>query len=191
MILASHPEGEAMSKIKIATDWLGGCSGCHMSLLDIDERLLNLLELVELTSSPITDLKQPPEEGVTAGILEGAVNTTVNIETAKRMRERSQYLIALGDCAVFGGIVTMRNAFSLTELLERAYVDAESVVEGKVPESKELGKLIHRACPVNQIVDVDVYLPGCPPPADAIHHALSELLEGRMPAMTGDHLRYD
>ncbi len=181
----------APQKVTVATDWLGGCAGCHMSLLDIDERIVALLERVQLTSTPITDLKHPPEEGVTLGILEGAINTTANVEVARRMRERCDVLIALGDCAVFGGIVTMRNGYTMREALERAYVESESTVDGHVPTDKELGKPVRRACPVNQVVDVDVHLPGCPPSADAIFHTLSELLEGRLPVLAGANLRYD
>jgi NAD-reducing hydrogenase small subunit len=99
-------------------------------------------------------------------------------------------LIALGDCAVFGGIMTMRNFFDMNEALKRAYVETESTVEGIIPNSEELGKPVV-ARPVNQVVPVDVHLPGCPPSADAIHHVLSELLEGRIPVLTGDNLKYD
>ncbi|MCX5914978.1 MAG: NADP oxidoreductase, partial [Deltaproteobacteria bacterium] len=109
-----------MAKVKIATDWLAGCAGCHMSFLDIDERIVKLLESVEFTSSPVTDLKHPPKEGVTVGILEGAISNTHNIEVAKRMRERCQILIAVGDCATFGGIVAMRNLVGTDEALKRA-----------------------------------------------------------------------
>jgi len=161
-----------------------------MSLLDMDERLVQLLDRIELTSTPITDLKHPPKEGVTVGILSGTVNNTTNMEVAKEMRERCKVLIALGDCAVFGGIMTMRNFFDMNEALKRAYIETESTVEGLIPNSDELSKPI-TARPVNQVVPVDIHLPGCPPSADAIHHVLSELLEGRIPVLTGDHLKYD
>ena len=161
-----------------------------MSLLDMDERLVQLLDKIELTSTPITDLKHPPKEGVTVGILSGTVNNTTNLEVAKEMRERCKVLIALGDCAVFGGIMTLRNFFDTNEALKRAYVETESTVEGIIPSSEELSKPI-TARPVNQVVPVDVHLPGCPPSADAIYHVLSELLEGRIPVLTGDNLKYD
>ena len=179
-----------MSKVKVATDWLAACAGCEMSLLDMDERLVQLLEKIELTSCPITDLKHPPKEGVTVGILSGTVNNTANVEVAKQMRERSKILIALGDCAVLGGIMTMRNFFDMDEALRRAYIETESTVEGMIPRSEELGKPI-QARPVNDVVKVDIHLPGCPPSADAIHYVLSELLEGRIPVLTGDNLKYD
>ncbi len=179
-----------MGKVLVATDWLAACAGCHMSLLDIDERLVGLLELVQLTSTPITDLKHPPKEGVTVGILTGAVNNTTHIEVVKQMRERSKILIALGDCAVFGGIVTMRNMVPLQDALRRAYIECESTVDGHIPSSPELCRPL-RARAVNEVVKVDVHLPGCPPSADAIYYVLSELLAGRMPKIEGEYLRYD
>ncbi len=179
-----------MTKVKVAMDWLAACAGCEMSVLDTDERLVQLLDKIELTSTPITDLKHPPEEGVTVGILSGAVNNTANLEVVKEMRHRCKLLIALGDCAVFGGIMTMRNFFDTKEALKRAYIETESTVDGVIPSSDELSKPI-QARPVNQVVKVDVHLPGCPPSADAIHYVLTELLEGRIPLLSGENLKYD
>lgn len=170
-----------MAKVKIATDWLAGCAGCHMSFLDIDERIVKLLEAVEFTSSPVTDLKHPPEEGVTVGILEGAISNTHNIEVAKRMRERCQFLIAVGDCATFGGIVAMRNLAGTDEALKRAYLETESTVGGFIPNSPELGKPLDTVVGVDKVVKVDLFIPGCPPRADAFYYVLSELLAGRTP----------
>lgn len=179
-----------MGKVLVASDWLAGCAGCHMSLLDMDERLVGLLEVVQLTATPITDLKHPPKEGVTVGILEGAICNTSNLEVARMMRERCQILVALGDCAVFGGVPTMRNFVGAQEALCRAYCTSESTVDGRIPSSSELGRpLPVRA--VNQVVKVDVNLPGCPPSADAIYFVLSELVAGRIPELKGAHLRYD
>jgi NAD-reducing hydrogenase small subunit len=179
-----------MAKIKIATDWLAACAGCHMSFLDMDERLVQLLDKIEITSSPITDLKHPPRDGVTVGILTGTVNTTHHLEVARVMRERCQILVSLGDCSVLGGLPLMRNQFNLKEALQRAYVETESTIEGIIPRSEELGKPIS-ARPLDQVVKVDVYLPGCPPSADAIHFVLSELLEGRVPILKDQVLKYD
>ena len=128
-----------MSKPKVATDWLAACAGCHMSLLDMDERIVALLEKVELTSTPITDLKHPPVEGVAVGVLTGAVNNTTNVAVARMMRKRCKCLVALGDCAMMGGIVNMRNSFDMQEALNRAYIETESTVDGKIPMSPELG----------------------------------------------------
>ena len=172
-----------MAKIKVATDWLAGCAGCHMSLLDIDERIVALLDAVEFTSSPVTDLKHPPKEGVDIGILEGAISNTHNIEVAKQMRERSKFLIAVGDCATFGGVVAMRNLCGTNAALKRAYLETESVVEGMIPDSEELGRPLDMVTGVDKVVKVDLFIPGCPPRADAFFYAISELLAGRTPVI--------
>jgi len=159
-----------------------------MSLLDIDERILQVVELVDLRSSPITDLKEPDEDGVTVGILEGGINNTYNEEVAKKMRERCKILVALGDCAVFGGVPAMRNFFGEDAALKRAYIDAESNDdEGKIPSSPELAQMT-RVRAVHEVVPVDLFIPGCPPDADVIFYALVELAEGRIPEIKGDKL---
>lgn len=179
-----------MAKPKIASDWLAACAGCHMSLLDIDERIVEIAKLVDIRATPITDLKEPDEDGVDVGILTGAVNTTTNEEVARTMRERCKILVSLGDCAVFGGVIAMRNFFELEDALRRAYVETESTdEEGKIPNSPELG----RATPVravHEVVDVDVFIPGCPPDADAIYYALSELAQGRIPEIKDENLHW-
>jgi NAD-reducing hydrogenase small subunit len=181
-----------MAKVKVATDWLDICSGCHMALLDIDERIVELLKYVEITSSPITDLKHPPVEGVDVGILSGSVSNTHQLEVAEEMRERCKILISLGDCSVFGGICTMRNFFDLEEVLRRGYVETESTdEEGAVPRSPELAKLFDRVRALDEVVKVDVHIPGCPPPADAIWFALTELLAGRIPVLKDENLTYE
>ncbi len=181
-----------MDKITVCTDWLDVCSGCHMSFLDIDERIIELLKYVQLLSSPITDLKHPPEGGVDIGILTGAVSNDHQEEVAKLMRSRCKTLIALGDCAVFGGICTMRNMFDTEDVLSRAYVETESTEAGQeIPRSPEIAKLFPEVKAVNQIVKVDIHIPGCPPPADTIWYALSELIAGRTPVLTGELFTYD
>ena len=181
-----------MAKVTVASDWLDSCAGCHMSLLDIDERIVTLLEHVELSATPITDLKHPPESGVDVGILSGAVSTTHQVEAAKLMRERCKILVSLGDCAVFGGVCTMRNFFDKEDVLRRGYIETPSTEAGSaIPRSKELGELLPRVMDVGEIVKVDVHVPGCPPPADAIWFVLTELLAGRIPVLTGDNLTYE
>ena len=182
-----------MAKVKIATDWLDICSGCEMSLLDIDERIVELLKHVELTSCPLTDLKHPPRDGVDVGILTGSVGNTDQLEVVKDMREHCKILVALGDCATFSPIpiTALRNFFDKDEVLERGYIETESTVDGKIPDSDMLCKLFNKTRPINEFVKVDVYLPGCPPDADAIYYVLSELVAGRMPVLTGKNLRYD
>jgi len=177
-----------MGKPKVSSDWMAGCAGCHMSLLDMDERIAKIVELANLRSTPITDLKVPDEEGVDVGVLEGGVNNTANEEVAERMRSRCKILVALGDCAVFGGVPAMRNFFTIEESLKRAYVETESTDEsGKIPDDPELCKPT-KVRALSEVVPVDVFVPGCPPDADTIYYVLSELAQGRIPEMKGDKL---
>jgi NAD-reducing hydrogenase small subunit len=179
-----------MAKPKVSSDWLGGCAGCHMSLLDMDERIIKVAELADLRATPITDLKEPDESGVTVGVLEGGITNSVNEEVARRMRERCKILVALGDCAVFGGVPAMRNFFNLDEVMRRGYVETESTdSEGKVPDDPELAKMTHVRA-VHEVVSVDVSIPGCPPDADVIFYALSELAQGRIPVIKDKMLQW-
>jgi NAD-reducing hydrogenase small subunit len=181
-----------MAKVLIATDWLAACAGCHMSLLDMDERLVELLNHVVFTSSPVTDLKHPPESGVTVGILTGAISNTHNIEVARRMRARCTYLVAVGDCATFGGIVAARNLVGTQAALKRAYLETESTVGGLIPDSPELGMPLPAVTGIGDIVKVDIFLPGCPPRPDDFYYVFTEVLAGRVPVvLPPQHLRYD
>ena len=147
-----------MTKPKVSSDWLAGCAGCHMSLLDMDERLATVAELVELRATPITDLKEPDKTGVDVGILEGGINNSANEEVAHKMRSRCNILVALGDCAVFGGVPAMRNFFTLEESLRRAYVETESTDEsGKIPDDPELA-VPTKVRALGEVVPVDVFV---------------------------------
>jgi NAD-reducing hydrogenase small subunit len=174
-------------KPTIASDWLAGCAGCHMSLLDIDERLLTVVQKATLTATPITDLKQPAASGVTVGILEGAVANSANEEVAHRMRARSKILVAMGDCACFGGVPALRNCVKLKDALNRAYVETESTVDGKIPSDPELATM-QPVRALGDVVKVDVFLPGCPPPPDAIFHCIAMLADGHIPTFEGLNL---
>ena len=177
-----------MAKPKISSDWLAGCSGCHMSLLDIDERIVTVAELVDLRSTPITDLKAPDASGVDVGILEGGINNSANEEVAHKFRSRCKILVALGDCAVFGGVPAMRNFFTIEEALRRAYIETESTDDqGKIPDDPELA-VPTKVRALHEVVPVDVFVPGCPPSADIIYYVLSELAQGRIPEIKGDKL---
>ncbi len=170
---------ENSQKPKVATCWLAGCAGCHMSFLDIDERILELAELVEFTASPITDIKKPPE--VDIAIIEGAVANEENKEVLEYFREKAKFLIALGDCAVFGNIPAMRNNHDLQEIFEEVYVNNDYVENGVIPNGPDLPRLLPKVLPVPQVVKVDFNVPGCPPDADAIWFLLTELLKGNVP----------
>ncbi len=179
-----------MAKPKVSSDWLAGCAGCHMSFLDIDERIATVIDLVDLRSTPITDLKHPDKTGVDVGILEGGVNNSANEEVAKMMRSRCKILVALGDCAVFGGVPAMRNFFTIEESLRRAYVETESTDgSGKIPNDPELA-VPTKVRALQDVVPVDVFVPGCPPEADTIFYVLAELAQGRIPELKGSTLHW-
>ena len=180
-----------MTKPTIASDWMAGCSGCHMSLLDMDERLAAIAQVADIRATPITDLKEPDEAGVDVGILEGAVNNSSNEEVAHRMRSRCTVLVALGDCAVFGGVPAMRNFFTLEESLRRAYVETESTEAGsQVPTDPELGRP-QTVRALQDVVPVDVFVPGCPPDPAVIDYVLTELAAGRTPQLEGRTLQWN
>ncbi len=168
------------SKARVATVWLDGCSGCHMSLLDMDERLILLGEKIELVYSPLVDAKQFPEN-VDVALVEGSVSTDEDLHKIKLIRKNSKVLVSLGDCAVTGNIPSMRTLFPLAKVMERVYVE-NSTINCHAP-TKNVPKLLERVRPLHEVVAVDIYLPGCPPSADNIFHVISELLEGRMPEM--------
>lgn len=179
-----------MAKPKVASDWMAGCAGCHMSLLDMDERILKVLELADLRATPITDLKEPDASGVDVGVLEGGINNTANEEVAHKMRDRCKILVALGDCAVFGGVPALRNFFTIEEALRRAYVETESTDgNGKIPNDPELC-VPTKVRALSEVVPVDVFVPGCPPDADVIFHVLAELAQGRIPELKDEKLHW-
>ncbi len=181
----------AAPKVKVATMWLSGCSGCHMSFLDLDERLVDLSKLVEILFSPIVDTKVKDMPYVDVGIVEGCVNNTDQEHELKMLRERCKLLIALGDCAVTGNVPALRNQFTLKDCLIRAYEQAESNKICCIPNDPVVPKLYPKARPLAEVVKVDVSIPGCPPDADTIWFALTELLAGRMPQLNEKNMRYD
>ncbi len=181
--------GTGNGKVKLATMWLSGCSGCHMSVLDLDERLIELSQLVEFTASPITDLKEIPD--VDVGIVEGCVNNEDQEHHLRDLRAHCKILIAMGDCAITGNVPALRNQHKLEAVLARGYIETESTQIGELPDDPVVPKLFPKARPIQELVKVDVHIPGCPPDADTIWYALTELLAGRQPQWNEKNLRFD
>jgi len=173
-----------MSKLKLATAWLDGCSGCHMSFLDMDERLLDLAEFVDVVYSPIVDAKQFPDH-VDIALVEGAVASVDDEVKIRKIRAHSGTLVAMGDCAVAGNVPSMRNPIGPHAILERAYIE-NATVQQQIP-CVVVPKLLRVVRPVHEFVKVDVFLPGCPPSAETFHTALTALINGGpldIPALT-------
>ncbi len=170
-------------KVKLATVWLGGCSGCHMSFLDLDERLIELAAKVDVLASPLVDTKTRDFPEVDVALVEGAVVNEEHLEMLRRVRERSRVLVAFGDCAVTGNVSAIRNAWPLQEVLDRAYRETSAVVHGVPAADGIVPALVPRVRPLHQVVKVDRWLQGCPPSADRIWEAVSALLEGRDPRL--------
>ncbi len=170
------------NKTKLATVWLDGCSGCHMSFLDIDERLIELAQLVDLVYSPLVDCKQFPDM-VDVTLIEGAVSSEEDYEKIQKIRAHTRVLVSLGDCAVTANVSGMRNPFRPETLYARAYLE-NAQVNQQIPV-QVIPPLRDISLPVHQVVNVDVFVPGCPPSADTIFYVLTELLAGRKPDLTG------
>ncbi len=164
-----------MSKLKLATAWLDGCSGCHMSFLDIDERILELVPLVDIVYSPIVDAKEYPDQ-VDIALVEGAVASEDDEKKIKKIRAHTKVLVAMGDCSVTGNVPSMRNPFGPEKILDRAYIENASAQQ-QIP-TQVVPKLLRVVRPIHEFVKVDVYLPGCPPSADTFYKALVALVTG-------------
>ncbi len=168
-----------MSKIRLATAWLGGCSGCHMSFLDLGEQLVALADSLELVYGPLVDAKQFPEH-VDVALIEGAVANMENLELLQEMRNNSKLLISFGDCAITGNVTSLRNFFSVDDLLTAVY----QAGPGSIPRSDDDGgavlpELLPRVLPLHQVVEVDAFIPGCPPEPERILAAITAIMEGR------------
>lgn len=177
-------------KLKVATCSLAGCFGCHMSLLDIDERLLDLLEIVEFDRSPINDIKHISQP-VDLGLIEGGVCNAENIHVLHEFRKMCRILVAVGECGITGGIPSMRNSFTLKECLEESYIRGIGTENAQIPDDLEIPLLLDKVRPLHHIVKIDYFLPGCPPSADAFWHFLTELVAGRDPSLPRELIHFD
>jgi NAD-reducing hydrogenase small subunit len=170
------------TKVRIATIWLDGCSGCHMSFLDIDERLLDLAPLIDLVYSPLVDYKEFPE-GVDVTLVEGSVSNEEDLHKIRLVRARTKILISLGDCAVTGNVPSLRNLVGVDAVFQRAYLE-QTLTNPTIPD-QVVPKLLPFVSPVHAVVKVDLFVPGCPPSAETIYYTVAELLAGRMPNLHG------
>jgi NAD-reducing hydrogenase small subunit len=177
-------------KKKLATVWLGGCSGCHMSLLDIDERILDLARLADIVKCPIVDGKELPEVDIT--LVEGSVTSDEHLAEIKHIRKQSKWVVALGDCAVMTNITGMRNYVALRDVMDTSYLNAPSNDrQGTMPAHPELMQLHQKVFPLQEVVKVDFTIRGCPPDADTIFYVLHEFLHNRMPDLAAvNKLKY-
>lgn len=169
-------------KARLATVWLDGCSGCHMSLLDIDEVLLELAPRIELVFGPLMDAQVFPT-GVDVTLVEGAVSNQDDLRLAQKLRLNSRIVVALGDCAVTSNVPSMRNVIPVRTLLDRVYVAGSDF--NQVPPSDGIPQLARHAVPLHDVVKVDVHVPGCPPKPGAIAQVILQLLDAKKPEVAG------
>lgn len=181
-----------MSKPRVATTSLAGCFGCHMSLLDIDERILDLIELIDFDRSPVDDIKHISQR-CAIGLIEGGCCNEENVHVLHEFRENCDILISFGDCATMGGIPAMRNNIPLEECINEAYRDGPTVhnPDGIVPHDPEIPLLLDKVYPCHEVVKVDYFLPGCPPSADTLWTALTALLTDKPVELPYELLKYD
>lgn len=177
------------AKIKVATTSLAGCFGCHMSLLDIDARLLELVERVVFDRCPLTDIKQLGTCDL--GLIEGGVANAENVAVLREFRRHCQILVAVGACAITGGVPAMRNAFALADCLAESYVSGIGIHNPGVPHDPEIPLLLNQVHPLHEVVKIDYFLPGCPPSGDAIWTFLTALLAGQPLHLPYSQLHYD
>ena len=181
-----------MAKPKVATASLAGCFGCHMSILDIDERILQLIDLVDFNKSPIDDIKEFTGR-CTAGFIEGGCCNEENVAVLREFRSNCDILVSVGDCAIMGGIPALRNTIPLRECLEEAYLNGPTVhnASGRIPDDPEIPLLLNKVYPCHEVVKIDYHLPGCPPPADTIWAALVALLSNKPLELPYELIKYD
>ena len=190
--IKTKPETGKAALLRLATVWFGGCSGCHMSFLDLDEFLLELAGKVELVYSPVMDVKEYPED-VDLCLIEGAICNEDNLELVRKVRARTKVLVSFGDCAVTANVPAIRNQLGLgnaESVLQRAYVESAQANQGVPKEPGIVPALLPRVMPVHEVVYVNHFLPGCPPPADRIRTFLAQALDGQKPQLAGKDIKF-
>jgi NAD-reducing hydrogenase small subunit len=177
-------------KLKVATVSLAGCFGCHMSFLDIDERLFELIEHIEFDRSPFTDIKEVGACDI--GLIEGGLCNAENVMLLREVRARCKTLVAVGACAITGGLPAQRNHLDLGTLLADVYCSRQGMsMCSAIPNDPELPLLLNKVHPIHEVVHVDYFLPGCPPSADAFWRFLTDLMAGRTPHLGHGLIHYD
>lgn len=181
-----------MEKPKVATASLAGCFGCHMSVLDIDDRILKLIELVDFDKSPVDDIKEFTGRCL-VGLLEGGCCNEENVANLQNFRKHCDILISVGDCATMGGLPAMRNNIPLQECLDEAYKNGPTVYNpsGQIPNDPEIPLLLDKVYPCHEVVKIDYFLPGCPPSADTIWEVLVALLSNKPIDLPYELIKYD
>ena len=165
-----------MRKLRLATVWLDGCSGCHMSLLDLDAALIPILRKVDIVYGPLVDAQEFPED-VDVTLVEGAVSSQADADHIQEIRQRTKTLVSLGDCAVTGNVAALRNSVKVGKLLQRIYV--EGADGNKCVPGDGLPPLLKLARPAQDFVKIEYSIPGCPPPSKTIAALLTSLVDGR------------
>jgi NAD-reducing hydrogenase small subunit len=192
MIIAdkSAPPLHAPRKLKVATVSLAGCFGCHMSFLDIDERLLQLLEHVEFDRSPLTDIKTIGQCDV--GLIEGGLCNAENVHVLREFRAYCKTLVAVGACAINGGLPAQRNQRDVGQMMRDVYCTQTGISpNSQIPNDPELPLPLNQVHPIHEVVHVDYFLPGCPPSGDAFWAFLTDLIAGRTPRLGHGLMHYD
>ncbi|MGD8345977.1 MAG: 2Fe-2S iron-sulfur cluster-binding protein [Lysobacterales bacterium] len=188
-----EPEIELPSEKKtVATVSLAGCFGCHMSLLDIDLKLLDLIEVVEFNKSPLNDIKEFTKR-CDIGLIEGGCCNSENVEVLREFRKNCDVLVAFGECALWGGVPSMRNTIPLSECLEEAYLNSTTSMpdDSEVPYHEDLPKILDKVYACSDIVDIDYYIPGCPPDSDHIWRSVLGLISGQELSVPYSEFKYD
>ena len=179
-------------KVRLATVWFGGCSGCHMSFLDLDEFLIDLVDLVDIVYSPVVDMKDYPDN-VDVCLIEGAICNEDNLELLHKIRQRTKVLVAFGDCAVTANVPAIRNQLGLgnaESVLQHAYIENAQDNPGLPQADGIVPALLERVMPVHEVVHVEHFLPGCPPPAAHIKALVAQMLSGVEPKLGGKQIKF-